>query len=116
MAKKEKNIIETKFLNIKNKFKAGDYNIDEMDHLTCDLIAHLAQLTDNGFTDIEGISIDLYKDRTGWLIEKLGLLPEYRDDEEDELDDSSDEEEEDDYYKDDAFEFEVEIDDSKFYK
>ena len=115
MAKKEKNIIETKFLNIKNKFKVGGYDIEEMDHLTCDLIAHLAQLTDNGVTEIEGVSIDLYKDRTWWLIEKLGLLPEYRDDE-DEFDDFSDEEEEDSYYKDDAFEFEVEIDDSKFYK
>ena len=115
MAKKEKNIIETKFLNIKNKFKEGGYDIEEMDNLTCDLIAHLAQLTDNGVTEIEGVSIDLYKDRTWWLIEKLGLLPEYRDDE-DEFDDFSDEEEEDDYYKDDAFEFEVEIDDSKFYK
>jgi len=115
MAKKEKNIIETKFLNIKSKFKAGGYDIDEMDNLTCDLIAHLAQLTDNGVEEIEGVSIDLYKDRTWWLIEKLGLLPEYRDDEDD-LDDFSEEEEEDDYYKDDSFEFELEIDDSKFYK
>jgi len=57
MAKKEKNIIETKFLNIKNKFKAGGYDIEEMDHLTCDLIAHLAQLTDNGVTEVEGVSI-----------------------------------------------------------
>jgi hypothetical protein len=110
MAKKEKNIIETKFLNIKNKFKAGGYDIKEMDHLTCDLIAHLAQLTDNGFTEIEGISIDLYKDRTWWLIEKLGLLPEYRDEDE-ELEDV---EIEDNYYSDD--EEEVEIDDSKFYQ
>jgi len=115
MAKKEKNIIETKFLNIKSKFKAGGYDIDEMDNLTCDLIAHLAQLTDNGVEEIEGVSIDLYKDRTWWLIEKLGLLPEYRDDEDD-FDDFSEEEEEDDYYKDDSFEFELEIDDSKFYK
>jgi hypothetical protein len=112
MAKKEKNIIETKFLNIKNKFKAGGYDIEEMDHLTCDLIAHLAQLTDNGFTEIEGVSIDLYKDRTWWLIEKLGLLPEYRDEDED-IDEDIDIE--DTYYKDED-EFEVEIDDSKFYK
>jgi hypothetical protein len=112
MAKKEKNIIETKFLNIKTKFKAGGYDIEEMDNLTCNLIAHLAQLTDNGVTEIEGISIDLYKDRTWWLIEKLGLLPEYRDEDEelDELD-----EVEDTYYKDED-EFELEIDDSKFYK
>jgi hypothetical protein len=112
MAKKEKNIIETKFLNIKSKFKAGGYDIEEMDHLTCDLIAHLAQLTDSGVEEIEGVSIDLYKDRTWWLIEKLGLLPEYRDEDEDldELD-----EVEDTYYKDED-EFEYEIDDSKFYK
>jgi hypothetical protein len=112
MAKKEKNIIETKFLNIKSKFKAGGYDIDEMDILTCDLIAHLAQLTDSGVEEIEGVSIDLYKDRTWWLIEKLGLLPEYRDEDEDldELD-----EVEDTYYKDED-EFEYEIDDSKFYK
>jgi len=115
MAKKEKNIIETKFLNIKNKFKTGEYDIDEMDHLTCDLIAHLAQLTDNGVEEIEGVSIDLYKDRTWWLIEKLGLLPEYRDDEEDFVDEEIDEEE-DDYYRDDEFEYVIEIDDSKFYK
>ena len=112
MAKKEKNIIETKFLNIKNKFKAGGYDIEEMDYLTCDLIAHLAQLTDNGFTEIEGVSIDLYKDRTWWLIEKLGLLPEYRDEDED-IDEDIDVE--DTYYKDED-EFEAEIDDSKFYK
>jgi hypothetical protein len=83
-----------------------------MDTLTCDLIAHLSQLTDSGVEEIEGVSIDLYKDRTWWLIEKLGLLPEYRDEDEDldELD-----EVEDTYYKDED-EFEYEIDDSKFYK
>jgi hypothetical protein len=68
-------------------------------------------LTDSGVEEIEGVSIDLYKDRTWWLIEKLGLLPEYRDEDEDldELD-----EVEDTYYKDED-EFEYEIDDSKFY-
>jgi hypothetical protein len=110
MAKKEKNVIERKFMNIKTKFKAGDYDMVEMDGLTCDLIAHLAQLTQNGVEEIEGVSIDLYKDRTWWLIEKLGLLPEYRDEDE-ELEDV---EIEDNYYSDD--EEEVEIDDSKFYQ
>jgi hypothetical protein len=97
-------------MNIKTKFKAGDYDMVEMDGLTCDLIAHLAQLTQNGVEEIEGVSIDLYKDRTWWLIEKLGLLPEYRDEDE-ELEDV---EIEDNYYSDD--EEEVEIDDSKFYQ
>lgn len=109
MAKKEKNIIETKFQNIKSKFKAGDFDIDEMDALTCDLIAHLTQLTDNGISEVEGVSIDLYKDRTWWLVEKLGLLPEYRDEDEDE------DEFNDNYYEVEE-EFEVEVDDSAFYK
>jgi len=110
MGKKEKNIIETKFQNIKSKFKAGDFDIDEMDTLTCDLIAHLTQLTDNGISEVEGVSIDLYKDRTWWLVEKLGLLPEYRDE-----DDEDDVEIEDNYYEVEE-EFEVEVDDSAFYK
>ena len=110
MAKKEKNVIERKFMSIKTKYKAGGYDIVEMDGLTCDLIAHLAQLTQNGVEEIEGVSIDLYKDRTWWLIEKLGLLPEYRDEDE-ELEDV---EIEDNYYSDD--EEEVEIDDSKIYQ
>ena len=81
-----------------------------MDTLTCDLIAHLSQLTDNGISEVEGVSIDLYKDRTWWLVEKLGLLPEYRDeDEEDDI------EIEDNYYEVEE-EFEVEVDDSAFYK
>jgi hypothetical protein len=37
MAKKEKNVIERKFMNIKTKFKSGDFDIVEMDGLTCDL-------------------------------------------------------------------------------
>jgi hypothetical protein len=110
MAKKEKNIIETKFQNIKSKFKEGDFDIDEMDTLTCDLIAHLSQLTDNGISEVEGISIDLYKDRTWWLVEKLGLLPEYRDEDEDEDEDFNDN-----YYEVEE-EFEVDVDDSAFYK
>ena len=111
MAKKEKNIIETKFQNIKSKFKAGDFDIDEMDTLTCDLIAHFSQLTNNGISEVGGVSIDLYKDRTWWLVEKLGLLPEYRDEDE-EMEDGDIE---DNYYEVEE-EFEVEVDDSAFYK
>jgi hypothetical protein len=83
-----------------------------MDGLTCDLIAHLAQLTQNGVTEVEGVPIDLYKDRTFWLIEKLGLLPEYRD-EDIEFDGD---EIKDNYYSDVDDDVEVEIDDSKFYQ
>jgi len=76
--------------------------------LTCRLIADLADLTDAGVTEIEGVSVDLYKDRVWWIVEKVGLLPEYRDEEDDF-------EEEDDYYRVEE-EFEIEIDDSKFYR
>ena len=112
MAKKEKHFIEKKFLDLKTKFKAGKMSIEEVDHATCKLIAELAVLTINGVTEINGTSIDLYKDRVFWIVEKAGLLPPYRD-EDDDIEDDFDEE--DDYYKvDDEDDFE--IDDSKFYK
>ena len=113
MAKKEKNIIETKWLEIKEKSKVENPNIEELDILTCQLIVDLADLTIAGVTEIEGVSIDLYKDRVWWVVEKIGLLPEYKD--EDDLFDEFDEEEEDDYYRVED-EFEIEIDDSKFYR
>jgi hypothetical protein len=109
--KKEKHTIEIKFLDLKTKFKAGKLTTDEIDNLTCELILYLTLLTENGIKEINGVSIDLYKDRVFWIVEKAGLLPEYRDPE----DEFEDIEIEDDYYKEDD-EFEVEIDDSKFYK
>jgi hypothetical protein len=110
--KKEKHFIEVKFLHLKEKFKAGELSIEEIDVLTCELVAHLAEMTIRGITDINGTPIDLYKDRVFWIIEKAGLLPEYRDPEED-LSDLIDIK--DDYY-DINDEFEMEIDDNKFYK
>jgi hypothetical protein len=109
--KKQKNIIETKWLDIKAKSKVKNPNVEELDTLTCDLIANLAQLTESGVNEVEGVAVDLYKDRVWWVVEKIGLLPEYKD--EDELDDFLIVE--DDYYSEDD-EFDFEIDDSKFYK
>jgi len=107
--KKEKNIIEQKWLIIKEKSKSNEYDIKELDYLTCDLIAHLTILTERRIENIDGISVDTYKDRVWWVIEKAGLLPEYRD-EEDILE----------IIKDDwekvENDFNIEIDDSKFYK
>jgi len=105
MAKKEKNIIEKKWLTIKAKSKEDNYNLEELDYLTCDLIAHLTQLTDRGVTDIDGTSIDMYKDRVWWVVEKIGLLPEYKDEE-----DNVEEEIIDDWesYEDDDFDLEEE--------
>ena len=111
MAKKEKHVIEVKYLDLKKRFKAGEMSIEEVDQITCELIAELALLTERNVTEIGNTSIDLYKDRVWWIVENAGLLPEYRDEDDivDELDD-----EDDDYYK--VEEDEFEIDDSKFYR
>lgn len=78
----KKNTIEKKWLIIKTKEKEENRDLDELNYLTCDLIAHLAQLTDRGITEIDGVSIDRYKDRVWLCVERLGLLPEYREEEE----------------------------------
>jgi hypothetical protein len=113
MAKKEKHTIEVKYLDLKTRFKAGTISIEEVDQITCELIAELAVLTTKNITEINGTSIDLMKDRVWWIVEKAGLLPEYRDEEDDIEDEGFDEE--DDYYKVED-EYVIEIDDSKFYK
>ena len=113
MAKKEKHTIEVKYLDLKTRFKAGTISIEEVDQITCELIAELAVLTTKNITEINGTSIDLMKDRVWWIVEKAGLLPEYRDEEDDVEDEGFDEE--DDYYKVED-EYAIEIDDSKFYK
>ena len=110
MAKKEKHPIEVKYLDLKKRFKAKEMSIEEVDLITCELIAELAILTEKNVTEINGVSIDLYKDRVWWIVENAGLLPEYRDEEEDIV-----EEIKDDYYKVED-DFDYEIDDSKFYK
>ena len=112
MAKKQKHTIEIDFLDLKTKFKANQLTTEQVDQITCKLIAELAVLTVNGVTEINGVSIDLYKDRVFWIVEKAGLLPPYRD-EDDDLDE--DIEIEDNYYNDDG-DFDFEIDDSKFYR
>ncbi len=110
MAKKEKHPIEVKYLDLKKRFKAKEMSIEEVDLITCELIAELARLTEKNVTEINGVSIDLYKDRVWWIVENAGLLPEYRDEDEDIVDEIKD-----DYYKVED-DFDYEIDDSKFYK
>jgi hypothetical protein len=113
MAKKEKHTIEVRYSDLKTRFKSGELSIEEVDQITCELIAELAVLTERGITEINGTSIDLYKNRVWYIIELAGLLPEYRD-EEDNIDEIGSDEE-DDYYKVED-EYVIEIDDSKFYR
>jgi len=112
MAKKKKHIIEIKFKTLKTKFKANELSTEEIDELTRELLDNLAILTEKSVKDINGTSIDLYKDRVWWIVEKAGLLPEYRDND----DEDNEVEMVDNYYEDDDEFGEVEIDDSKFYQ
>ena len=56
--------------------------MNELDNLTCELIAQLAVLTINGHSEVDGISIDTYKNRVWNVVENIGLLPEYKGEEE----------------------------------
>jgi len=103
------NTIETQWLTIKSKFDAGNYDLNEMDHLTCDLLAQLAYLTVEGYTEIEGTPIDKTKERVWRLIERMGLLPEYKDED---LDDVLEIKDDWDSYDDE----EEEINDEEFYR
>lgn len=104
------NTIETQWLTIKSKFDAGNYDLNEMDHLTCDLLAQLAYLTVEGYNEVGGIHIDKYKDRTWRLVERMGLLPEYK---EDDIDDVLEINDDWDSYDDEDT---VEINDEEFYR
>ena len=83
--KKKKNIIESKWLKLKELSKSDNPSIQQIDELSCDLLANLAELTVRGVKEVDGVSIDLMKDRTWWVIQKHGLLPEYKEEEEDPL-------------------------------
>jgi len=109
--KKEKSIIEKKWLKLKEISKSPNPPTEQIDELTCDLLANLAELSIRGVEEVDGVSIDLMKDRTWWIIEKHGLLPEYKDPEEEGLFEIVDEWEED---EDDEDNFE--LDDEEIYK
>ena len=103
--------IRPQWLTIKNKFKSGKYDKEEIDFLTCDLLAQLGALTAKGVTTIGKLDIDTYKFRVWNVVENAGLLPEYRapkgEDDEEEITDEWEKIEEDDIYS---------IDEEEFYK
>lgn len=87
--------VDIKFADLKEMFKKGDWG-EEFNSLSLEILDYLGELTFRGIpgdTKIEGITIDLWKDRVFHLIERAGLLPEYTDIDEEE------EEVQDDWYK-----------------
>ena len=106
------NTIEQKWNTIKEKSKSENYDLEELDYLTCDLIAHLTILTERGIEEINGVTINTYKSRVWNVVENAGLLPEYREDgNEFDLEILVE-----DKWGKEENEFDEEIDDSKFYK
>ena len=99
--------ITNQFLTLKNMFKDGVTNLEEFDYLSAKLLVDLTELTEHGVKGddkIEGVNLDLWKDRVWHLIERTGLLPEYKETE-DEVGEY--EEEEDEWYKDNSSEFDL---------
>jgi hypothetical protein len=99
--------ITNQFLTLKNMFKDGVTNLEEFDYLSAKLLVDLTELTEHGVKGddkIEGVNLDLWKDRVWHLIERTGLLPEYKETE-DEVEEY--EEEEDEWYKDNSSEFDL---------
>jgi len=74
--------LDIQFANLKDLFKLGDEKINEFDELSRVLLSYMSDLTLKGVKGdfiIEGIKLDLWKDRVYHLIERAGLLPEYID-------------------------------------
>jgi len=76
---KTKNLITNQFLALKEMYKGGNMDLELFNLLSTDLINTLGELTMHGITEIEGKSLDAWKDRVWNLIENAGLLPEYKD-------------------------------------
>jgi len=71
------NTIESQWLDVKSKFDNGNYDLNEIDNLTYDLLDKLGELTLKGYIEINSVSIDRMKTRVWGLIERAGLLPEH---------------------------------------
>ena len=110
MAKKEKNIVESKWEALKAESKSDNPNIQTIDMLSCDLLANLAEMSIRGMEMAGETPIDLMKDRVWWVIEKHGLLPEYKDEDEEPLFEIIDE-----WEKIEEEDFDIEIDEEHIY-
>lgn len=100
--------ITNQFLDLKQMFKSGVKDIEVFENLSGQLIITLAELTGEGYSGdeiIEGVKLDLWKDRVWHLVERAGLLPEYKDEETQDFVSTL---EGDVWYQDDSKEFEVE--------
>lgn len=69
--------VEVNYDILKEGIRKKTLSINQIDHMTCELITFLAILTDRGITQVNGeYSVNWYKDRVWNIVEKSGLLPE----------------------------------------
>lgn len=71
----KKGYLTKEWFNLNKTYKSGNYNVDELETKSSALIDRLADLTTAGITEIDKISIDMWKDRLWNLIENIGRLP-----------------------------------------
>jgi hypothetical protein len=104
--------ITNQFLDIKEMFKDGIKDIQVFENLTSKLLIDLTMLTEEGVSGdgvIEGVKLDLWKDRVWHLIERAGILPEYKDEDTQEFVTTLNG---DIWYQDDSKEFDIEENDT----
>jgi hypothetical protein len=69
--------VEKDFQILKSGVKNNTLSIDEIDHMTCELITFLSMLTEQRITHINtDETVDRYKERVWNIVENAGLLPE----------------------------------------
>jgi hypothetical protein len=71
----KENTIHNKWMDIKSLSKKKDIDIEELDDLTQELLAQLGILTEKGYDSVDGVHLDVYKNRCWGVVENLGLLP-----------------------------------------
>lgn len=62
----------------KAKKLAEEKNIEKALPMLETLLIHFADKSNRGITEVEGVKVDLWKDRIWQHIETMGCLPEYR--------------------------------------
>jgi non-homologous end joining protein Ku len=69
--------VEKNYQVLKSGVKNNTLTIDEIDHMTCELITFLSMLTEQRITHINADeTVDRYKERVWNIVENAGLLPE----------------------------------------
>ena len=77
-SKQVKVSITNQYLELKSMVDSEKFDVEAFDQWSMSLINYLGELSLHGITKIEGLNMNLWKDRVWFLIEKAGLLPEYR--------------------------------------